>query len=145
MKCVLVATDGSADSGRAVEYAAQMVKDSGARLVVVNVVGDQGLPSEIFRRITRAQQDWLTEQLEAHSAELLKRAQDQLRNLGVPSVQLESRRGDIAQTIIEIAEDMAVEAIVVGKRGTGQVVGVLLGSVSQKLVSLAERVVIVVP
>jgi nucleotide-binding universal stress UspA family protein len=33
----------------------------------------------------------------------------------------------------------------VGKRGTGRVTGLLLGSVSQKLVSLSPRVVIVVP
>ncbi len=33
----------------------------------------------------------------------------------------------------------------VGKRGDGQLKGLLLGSVSQKLVSLAEMPVIVVP
>lgn len=145
MNRILVATDGSADAGRAVDYAAQMAKDSGAELLVVNVIGDQGLPGEIFQQFTRAQQSWLNERLEALSADLLRRAQDSARTLGVPSVHLESRRGDIAQTILEIANDKAVDAIVVGKRGAGRVAATLLGSVSQKLVSLAARVVVVVP
>jgi nucleotide-binding universal stress UspA family protein len=38
-----------------------------------------------------------------------------------------------------------VDAIVVGKRGAGRVAGTLLGSVLQKLVILAPRVVIGVP
>lgn len=145
MKRILVATDGSPDAARAVEYAAQLAKDSGAELFVANVIGDDGLPDDIFRLFTRAQQDWISEHLEAHSAELLKHAQDKLQELGVSSIHLESRRGNIASTIIKIADDMAADAIVVGKRGAGHVAGVLLGSVSQKLVSLAPHVVIVVP
>ena len=111
----------------------------------MNVVGGYGLPGEIFSRFTRTQQAWLGELLESASAHMLKQAQKRARKLGVPSIQLESRRGDVAQTILEIAEDLEVDAIVVGKRGAGQVAGMLLGSVSQKLVSLATRVVIVVP
>lgn len=145
MKRILVATDGSADAERAVEYAAQLAKDLGAELVVAHVIGDHGLPSEIFRQFTRAQQNWLSEQFEAISGDLLKRARDQVRKLGVQSVRLESRQGDVAQAILQIADDMAADSIVVGKRGAGRVEGLLLGSVSQKLVSLATHVVIVVP
>ena len=145
MKRILVATDGSDGADRAVDYAARLAKESGAHLLVVNVVGGYGLPGEIFSRFTRTQQAWLGELLESASAHMLKQAQKRARKLGVPSIQLESRRGDVAQTILEIAEDLEVDAIVVGKRGAGQVAGMLLGSVSQKLVSLATRVVIVVP
>ena len=45
-----------------------------------------------------------------------------------------SRSGEVAQTIIDIAQEKQVDAVVVGKRGAGRVPGALLGSVSQKLV-----------
>jgi nucleotide-binding universal stress UspA family protein len=60
-------------------------------------------------------------------------------------IQLESRVGDVAPTIIDIAKEKQADAIVAGKRGTGRVAGLLLGSVSQKLVSLAPLPVTIVP
>jgi nucleotide-binding universal stress UspA family protein len=145
MKRILVATDGSAGADRAVDYAARLAKDSAAELLVVNVIGGYGLPGEAFRRVARAEHAWLDELLESLSAETLKHAQDRVRNLGVASVHLESRRGEVAQTIIDIAEETGADAIVVGKRGAGPLARMLLGSVSQKLVNLASRVVMVVP
>lgn len=145
MKRILAATDGSAGAERAVDFAARLAKDSGADLTLVNVIGGYGLPGEAFRQLTRAEHAWLDELLESQSAQALRHAQDRARALQAPSVHLESRRGEVAQTIIGIAEEMDADAIVVGKRGSGQLAGMLLGSVSQKLVSLAPRVVMVVP
>ena len=64
---------------------------------------------------------------------------------GAATVLLESRSGDVAQSIVEIAQEKDVETIVVGKRGVGRVAGLLLGSISQKIVSLAPKPVTVVP
>lgn len=145
MKRILVATDGSPGADRAVDYAAQLAKDTGARLLAVNVTGSDGLPGEIFRRLTRRQQIWLDEMFDSVATDILKQAQDRARQSGVESVELEARRGDVAHTIMQIADDMAVDAIVIGKRGWSPVTSLLLGSVSQKLVSLASHVVVVVP
>ncbi len=60
-------------------------------------------------------------------------------------VELESRIGDTAQTIVEIAQEKKVDTIVVGKRGAGRIGEFLFGSISQKIVSLAPLPVIVVP
>lgn len=145
MRHILVATDGSAGAGRAVDYAARLAKDVGADLQVVNVIGGYGLPGTVFQQFSRSQGRWLEEHLEAASAQILRQARERVRKLGVASVRLESRRGEVAETIIEVAEATRVDAIVVGKRGAGRVAGMLLGSVSQKLVSLSPRVVMVVP
>ena len=144
MKYVLVGTDGSEGAARAVDYAARWAKDSEARLLIVNVIAGS-LPDKMFSRLTNAEQDWLKELHTSMSAQTLKDAREHARRIGASEIELESRTGDPAQTIIDIAENKDVDAIVVGKRGAGRVVGLLVGSVSQKIVSLAQRPVIVVP
>lgn len=79
------------------------------------------------------------------SAETLKEARDRAWSSGARSTELESRAGEVAPTLIEIARERKAQAIVVGKRGTGRIAGLLLGSVSQALVSLAPVPVVVVP
>jgi len=53
--------------------------------------------------------------------------------------------GDPAKVLIETVEREHADAIVIGRRGRGQLTGLLLGSVSQKLSCLAPCMVIVVP
>lgn len=144
MKHILVSTDGSESADRAVDYAARMAADYDANLLIVNVMG-HGLPDNLFSRISGAQQSWLEELLETESAETLSKARTRVQHLGARMVRLESRRGDAAQTIIEIAQEQKCDLIVAGKRGAGRVGGLLLGSVSQKLVSLAPLPVTIVP
>jgi nucleotide-binding universal stress UspA family protein len=145
MKRILVATDGSDGANRAVDYAAQLAKDDGADLIIVNVVGSEGLLGNMFNRITNAQEIWLKELFSSESAKVLARAKDRAQSIGDSKIQLASRIGDIAQTIIDVAREMEADAIVVSKRGAGRIGGLLLGSVSQKLVSLAPLPVTVVP
>jgi len=145
MKRILVATDGSDGADRAVYYAAQWVKSNGADLLIVSVIGGHDLPEKMFRSFTQPQQIWFKDLLASQSAEVLTAARDRARKVGVGMIQLESRVGDVAPTIIDIAKEKQADAIVAGKRGTGRVAGLLLGSVSQKLVSLAPLPVTIVP
>jgi nucleotide-binding universal stress UspA family protein len=145
MKRILVATDGSDGSDRAVDYAALMAKDNGADLLIVNVIGGDGFFGNMFERITDAQTVWLKELFSAESARLLTRARDRARRIGDGAIQLESRTGDVALTIIDIAREKQADVIVVSKRGAGRIGELLLGSIAQKLVSLAPLPVIVVP
>jgi nucleotide-binding universal stress UspA family protein len=145
MKRILVATDGSDGANRAIDYAAHLAKNNGADLLIVNVVGGEGFPGNMFNRISNAQEVWLKELYSSESAELLTKARDRAQSIGTGKIQLASRIGDIAQTIIDIAREKEADAIVVSRRGAGRIGGLLLGSVSQKLVSLAPLPVTVVP
>ncbi len=64
MKCILVATDGSDGADRVVEYAAHLTKNEGDELLIVHVIGGYGLPDNLFRQFTHAEQAWLRERLE---------------------------------------------------------------------------------
>jgi nucleotide-binding universal stress UspA family protein len=145
MKRILVATDGSDGADRAVDYAAHLTKNDGADLLIVNVIGSEGILDNVFSRITNAQQTWFKEMFASESAEILTKARDRARTIGVSKIQIESRTGNLAQTIIEVAREKKADAIVVGRRGAGRIAGLLLGSLSQKLVSLAPQPVTVVP
>ncbi len=143
MKRILVATDGSEGADHAVDYAARWAKNQGADLLIVNVIG--GLPHRLLSSFTHAQHAWLDELFDSLSAETLTKARDRARGAGATTIQLESRTGEVAQTIIDIAQEKQADAIVVGRRGAGLVAGLLLGSISQKLVSLAPLPVTVIP
>ncbi len=145
MSRILVAIDGSASADRAVDYAARRAKRDGLDLVIVNVIGGYGMPNKLVRAFTRAEGAWLHEGLTSLSAEMLNAARDRARRLGVHAIRLDTRTGEVAPTIIKVARDTGVEAIVVGKRGAGRATGLLLGSVSHKVASLAPVPVTVVP
>ena len=72
-------------------------------------------------------------------------ARTHARNRGASSIHLQSRSGDCAEGSLEAAREIGADVIFVGKRGRGRLPGLLLGSVSQKLASLAPCMVVVVP
>ena len=85
------------------------------------------------------------EAIESVAAQMLADVESRLEGLGAPEVHIEERRGDVAETILEAAAELDAKIIVVGKRGSGRLPGLLVGSVAQKLVSLAPQTVVVVP
>lgn len=123
---ILVGTDGSDSARRAVDLAARLSRDLKASLKIIHVVTVDDPP------------------LDAHN-DYASLAQKQAEALGAENVQSESVAGnDIAETIIEAAGRDDVDLIVVGKRGRTRLAGLVLGSVSQKLVSAASYAVTVV-
>lgn len=145
MKQILVATDGSDCADRAVDFAGKLAADFRAELLIANVIGGYGLPGKLLRQLSQPQNSWLEEMFSSASADILRRARDRLQDRDGTKIKLESRSGDVAQSLLDIAEERDIDMIVVGKRGANPVERMLIGSVSQKLVNLAQRPVTVVP
>jgi nucleotide-binding universal stress UspA family protein len=143
MQRVLVATDGSEGADRAVEAAAQLAKNAGAELIIVNV--EQGYLNEDLERLRQSENASIDEVLYVVSCEILTRAQEKAAKLGVAKIRCHSGLGDAAGFILELVNKEKPDVVVVGKRGRGRLAGLLIGSVSQKLVSLAPCMVLVVP
>ncbi len=142
MQRIIVATDGSEGADRAVDVAARIAKAVGGDLSILNVGGP--LSSEEMRHLVRAERD-LGDALEALSDQTLSRAKERAHGAGLTKATTRIAWGDVAEAIIEAARREQADAVVVGRRGRGRLAGLLLGSVSQKVASLAPCVVIVVP
>ena len=53
--------------------------------------------------------------------------------------------GDVTEEILAYIKNNAIDAVVVGRRGRSRITGLFLGSVSQKLATLAPCIVIICP
>ena len=131
---ILVATDGSAPAGRALEEAIRLAREQGARLRILHVV-DQGLalPAEIPNPNLPEVQVSLRIEGEA----LLKAALAQARAAGVAAdtVLIEELGWRSGPAIIEQAAAWPADLIVCGTHGRRGLGRLLLGSDSEYVVS----------
>jgi nucleotide-binding universal stress UspA family protein len=114
----------------------------GGRLSILTVGGN--LSGDEMKQLARAEGD-VGNALDALSEQVLAHAKQGAQRAGVSDVEVHAGWGDPAEVIIETARRQQVDAIVMGRRGRGRLAGLLLGSVSQKVASLAPCVVILVP
>lgn len=141
MRHILLATDGSESADRATEAAASLALAMGGRLSILTV---EGSVTEDMKQFARVEGN-IADAVEEFAGQILKRARDRAEKAGVPAVDTQVGWGDPAEVIIDKARREKTDMIVVGRRGHGRLAGLLLGSVSQKLVSLAPCIVVVVP
>jgi len=142
MTTIMVATDGSGGASRAVDVAAELAKALACNLLIVTVA-DRLLGEEV-RQLPRSGAS-AGDLLEALTGQTLREAEARARKLGVSRIEVKTCWGDVTQSLIDLAAASSSKMIVVGRRGRGQLAGLLLGSVSQKLVNLAPCAVVVVP
>lgn len=143
MKRLLVATDGSRSADRAVKFAAELAQETASELIIVTVL--QWLTSDDLERFSKIERATLGDMLENEAKTLLTRARAAAEKSGAVNVKTKTEDGEATQAILDVAKTSKCEAIVVGKRGRSRLKGLLLGSISQKLVTLADCPVIVVP
>jgi len=147
MRTILVGLDGSESADRATEFSATLAKACGAKLVLVCVAAvDAHLTVDAgFKAMLESEQITLGEFLENEARMTLEKAKPRAEKIRGGSVGTVVRLGEAAETIIALLPEYDDPLIVVGRRGRGQLAGLLLGSVSQKLTTHAPCPVIIVP
>ena len=142
---ILVALDGSEPAARAAALAADLATKYGATLHLIHVI-HRLIPSEglkEFARIEHVDNPMWVEMAGAGEA-ILGAARAGARAQGVQSLRSEVLTGDPAEQLLGYAESHGVDLIVLGRRGVGPIRGLLLGSVSLKVNSLAACPVLTV-
>ncbi len=136
---ILVATDASAASGRAVSIAAQMSRIHEAELLILNVIRDMQLPPELkqapeFESFNSAREEMMRQIAD----KILGEARKTAKKSGAKSVQTAIGCGDPATSVAGFARRRNVDLIVVGTRGLSKAKASSMGSVSRKLLDLTD-------
>jgi nucleotide-binding universal stress UspA family protein len=141
---MLVATDGSETAAMAVSEAAELAAGTSARVHVHVMTAYQPLRAKVAsgRTVSPEIGDWhLAEDSRADS--ILDAALASLRLRGVEAEQ-HARKGDPADAIIELAEELDIDLIVVGNKGLSRARRFLLGSIPDKVSHHAPCSVLIV-
>ncbi len=140
---ILVAVDGSEHALKAVDLAVDLAQKYGAELAIVSVYRPLKVPDSTHSLVRSRAAAQPTAELKALAKEVVAEAVERADKLGVPGRGM-VERGHPARTIVETAERFDADAIVMGSRGLGDMGGLLLGSVSHKVSSLAKCSVIII-
>jgi nucleotide-binding universal stress UspA family protein len=134
---IIWASDGSEHADRALEYARGLAEGSSARLIAVHVkeiIGGRagGYPVDVD---------------EEEVEERIQRQVKDLKDAGLDASyeQHGTTAGGAAHAIADAAKEDGADLIVVGTRGQGPVSGLLLGSVTHRLLHVAPCPVLAVP
>lgn len=136
-KRIVYATDGSEHAKKALAYVRDIARQREAAVIIVHAyppladLKSFGDYDEVIAHRT------------AQGLEILNEAARELADAGV-DVEAELLEGPMAEAILRIAEVREADLIVLGARGKSSFEGLLLGSVSQKVIQHADCPVLVV-
>ena len=138
----VVGYDGADAANRAVEYASDRAKKSGARVHLVNVLEwspySFHTPEELAERHKRREE----EISRANSA--VEPIAEELKKDGVNATS-EVRHGNAGELLCEIAKDLGAAQIVIGRTGDSTLTQRLLGGLAFTLAHAAPVPVTIVP
>lgn len=138
-KNITVGVDGSESAARAIEVAARLATTFAASLLVVHAYSPvprwMGEPNRA---------EFIGQQISSGEA-LLTASARRLRELGVTAIESDLLEGPPAGAIVRAAQAHGSDLIVIGSRGLTPMRGLLLGSVSERVLGEAPCPVLVVP
>ena len=161
MGTIIVADDGSDHAIKAVKLASAFAVKFGSKLIILHAVEPDRLPDDL---LGMAETEHLVPHsggahpdtmgvatlqhgvdksearriaAEALGRQVLSRAESDARAAGVSDVSTVLAFGDPASEILDQQKTAAADMLVLGTRGLGRLRGLLVGSVSHKVTSLA--------
>jgi nucleotide-binding universal stress UspA family protein len=134
---IIVAVDGSANSVAAVDWAAGLAQATGAEVVAVHALGLLERVDDDANVPTQSHREEIRHRLETMWCEPLARA-------GVAYEPL-LRDGSPVSVVLEVADEVEADVVVVGSRGLGGYPELLLGSTSTQIAQHSVRPVVIVP
>lgn len=147
---ILIATDASEASNRALEMAAQFAVLHNAEMLIIHVIRDMQIPFEIdeipeleFHQI-ESFNDAREEIMRKIAESILRIAREKAEKAGARKVETAIGTGDPATSILGFAKRSKADMIAMGTRGLGKLKGSILGRVSRKVADNAETSCLIV-
>lgn len=140
IKKILVPTDGSDSSAKAVQQAVDIAAKLNASITLFHVVPP--LPTAVRGMVYERQ---IIEGLMQNGRQILEETKNNIMNQNPDiSLEMEMTPGDPAYEICQKAKEDNYDLIVVGSRGLGEIKSFLMGSVSRRVSRHAPCSVLVV-
>jgi len=140
---VLAGTDGSESSFRAVDRAADVARDAGAKLLLACAYRPMSA-----REVQDAQDVLGGEAYKVSGStpteDVLRDAADRARSSGLTDIETVAVEGDPVDELVRVADQRGVDLVVVGNRGLNSLAGRLLGSVPANISQRASCDVLIV-
>jgi len=129
------ATDGSVAASEALPFVEGLARATDATLTIIYV-----------QQVTISRAGFLVEDNRSVLASL-HRTVRRLRDYGVHATVLLSKATtrDVPRTILDLAGTAAADVLIVGNRGHGSLINLVLGNVTDRLLQIASLPIIVVP
>jgi nucleotide-binding universal stress UspA family protein len=134
---ILIATDGSALAQTAVTHGLSLAKSVGAKvtaLIVETPFNVYDVPSSRVQHMSDAYTQH-AEQVRRHATAILDRVADAAKAAGVPCETVQIEHDHPYQSIIATAKDKRCDIIVMASHGRGGLSAILLGSVTNKVLT----------
>lgn len=174
IKTIVVPADGSANANKAINLAADIAKKYGARMVILHVLlryasasdiqalcAENKMPASLTKKFADLRENYRNipaSYYEAGSTPLivpddiltdagnllLKNARRRAKSKGVKEIEIHIADGAPADKIVAVAEKENADLIVMGCRGLGNIAGLVMGSVSNKVNHLSQRTCVLV-
>ena len=143
-KHILVPTDGSELSRKAARGAVAFAKDCGARISVLHVKPEPQLNYYMEgARYEPSVLEHIAEAAESEARKCIGYVEDLCRDSAVKCAGLIETSDDPYRVIIDVASKNACDLIFIGSHGRGGLAGLLLGSVTSKVLTHSKIPVLV--
>ena len=143
MKKILLAVDGSDHSMRAARMAGELSSHFDGTVDILNVVPEARLAAPITE-YAELEHVYITQRdlLKSAGSEIISRASSEVGQAGGSVHRAEVEIGSPARTIVEYADSWGADCIVMGRRGLGDIKGLLMGSVSHRVGQLSDKTLV---
>lgn len=131
---ILVGIDGSENSIRAAKYAAELVEHFPGSRVSLIYVDTLAIQIKVNGGVLPSNYAELVEQGRKVT---LEKAEQLFSDKGLPYNVKVLEGYDVAETICDFAREYNYDQIIMGTRGLGNIKGIVLGSVSHKVIQIA--------
>jgi len=139
MKKILVPIDGSQFSNLAMEKAKEFADVFGSTVTLLYVDDSR---QYIFNYNPEVERRY-NEMFKKVSKEVIEGGKKRLADLG-DRLKFEIKEGNIANTIVDYANENDIDLIIIGPHGKGKIQRFLLGSVANKVATYSNKPVLIV-